>query len=124
MQADRDAPLLFGVFAWVMVASFALALYWTDVAAPWAFFSLPTRAWQLGVGALIAIGVLKLPRGAPGWLAQGSFWRTEYLPSQPFRKKRHRRPGMDIPGLAGRGHTARARRASSAEPAVSHWPGV
>jgi peptidoglycan/LPS O-acetylase OafA/YrhL len=58
----------------MVVASYALALYWTDVAAPWAFFSLPTRAWQLGVGALIAIGVLRLPSRAPGWLAQGTSW--------------------------------------------------
>ncbi len=58
----------------MVVASFALAVYWTDVAAPWAFFSLPTRAWQLGVGALIAIGVLRLPQRTPGWLAQATSW--------------------------------------------------
>jgi len=58
----------------MVVASFALALVWTDTAAPSAFFSLPTRAWQLGVGALIAIGVLRLPERAPGWLATASTW--------------------------------------------------
>ena len=57
-----------------MVASFALSLLWTDVAAPWAFFSLPTRAWELGVGALIAIGVLRLPGRTPGTLASGTTW--------------------------------------------------
>ncbi|MEX1296476.1 MAG: acyltransferase family protein [Candidatus Limnocylindrales bacterium] len=62
------------VVSLMVVASFALALYWTDIAAPWAFFSLPTRAWQLGAGALIAIGVLKLPRQTPGWLAQATSW--------------------------------------------------
>jgi len=51
---------------WLVVAaiigiSFGLAVVWTDLAAPWAFFSLPTRAWQLGVGALIAVGMLRRP---------------------------------------------------------------
>ena len=58
----------------VTVVSLALALVWTDIAAPWAFFSLPTRAWQLGMGALIAIGALRLPSQAPGWLATSVAW--------------------------------------------------
>ena len=48
----------------VALASLALSLVWTDQAAPWAFFSLPTRAWELAVGALIAVGVLRLPAPA------------------------------------------------------------
>src|SRR4029079_17575957 len=32
-------------------------------AAPWAFYALPTRAWQLGLGGLIAIA---LDRGVAG----------------------------------------------------------
>jgi peptidoglycan/LPS O-acetylase OafA/YrhL len=62
----------------MVVVSFGLALVWTDLAAPLAFFSLPTRAWQLGVGALIAVGLLRLPgrapRGVPAlcvWLGLG-----------------------------------------------------
>ena len=62
------------VIAIMVLASFVLALVWTDVAAPWAFFSLPTRAWQLGVGALMAIGVLRLPQRTPAWLATGATW--------------------------------------------------
>jgi peptidoglycan/LPS O-acetylase OafA/YrhL len=55
-----------GILVGVMIgASFALALVWTDLAAPWAFFSLPTRAWELGVGALIAVGLLRLPERTP-----------------------------------------------------------
>ncbi|MGD8194347.1 acyltransferase family protein [Herbiconiux sp. P18] len=39
----------------VMVAvSFAIGVYLTSAAQPWAFFSLPTRAWELGVGGLLA----------------------------------------------------------------------
>jgi peptidoglycan/LPS O-acetylase OafA/YrhL len=35
--------------------SFALALAWTRGSPPWAFFSLPTRAWELAVGGLVAL---------------------------------------------------------------------
>jgi peptidoglycan/LPS O-acetylase OafA/YrhL len=56
----------------VAICSLALSIVWTDTAAPWAFFSLPTRAWELAVGALIALDVLRLPRRAPGWLASAS----------------------------------------------------
>ena len=37
-------------------ASFALSVIVTGVQPPWAFYSLPTRAWQIAIGALIAIG--------------------------------------------------------------------
>ncbi|WP_424348240.1 acyltransferase family protein [Kocuria sp. CH-021] len=37
-----------------VVASFLLCLVSMSVSQPWAFFSLPTRAWELGVGALVA----------------------------------------------------------------------
>ncbi len=49
----------------VVVASFACSYVLTDVSAPWAFFSLPTRAWQLGAGGLVAIGIARwVPRRA------------------------------------------------------------
>jgi peptidoglycan/LPS O-acetylase OafA/YrhL len=62
------------VVSGVAIVSLALALVWTDIAAPWAFFSLPTRAWQLGVGALIAIGVLRLPGRTPPLVATSLTW--------------------------------------------------
>lgn len=40
----------------VAACSFLLSLGWTHSAPPWAFFSLPTRAWQLAVGGLLALG--------------------------------------------------------------------
>ncbi len=40
----------------VTIVSFAGAVWLTDWAAPWAFYSLPTRAWQLGLGGLLAVG--------------------------------------------------------------------
>jgi peptidoglycan/LPS O-acetylase OafA/YrhL len=53
----------------IAVASLGLSVVWTDIAAPWAFFSLPTRAWELAVGALIAIGALRMPARWPRSLA-------------------------------------------------------
>lgn len=61
----------------VGAASFLLSLRLTDASAPWAFFSLPTRAWELAIGALLAVGEARfgaLPAlGAStfGWLGLG-----------------------------------------------------
>jgi peptidoglycan/LPS O-acetylase OafA/YrhL len=43
------------VLALVAIVSFALSLVATRVVQPVAFFSLPTRAWQLAVGGLVAL---------------------------------------------------------------------
>lgn len=45
------------VLALVAVVSFALALVTTYVMPPIAYFSLPTRAWQLATGGLVALTV-------------------------------------------------------------------
>jgi len=37
----------------VTAVSFLFSLYLTQAAPIWAFYSLPTRAWELGVGALL-----------------------------------------------------------------------
>jgi len=50
------------VIAGVVAASLAASIWLTDVDQPWAFYSFPTRAWQLGLGGLLAV--------AAGWLAQ------------------------------------------------------
>ena len=57
--------LLIGV-----VASFALSIWLTDTSPARAFYLLPTRVWQLGVGGLLAlIGVMGTSRraGALAW---------------------------------------------------------
>ena len=41
-----------GIFL-ISAVSFLFSLYQTSVAPIWAFYSLPTRAWELGVGALL-----------------------------------------------------------------------
>lgn len=58
----------------LVAASFAANVILTDLAANWAFYSLPTRAWELGLGGLVAVaaGLLaRMPRNvmsAIGWL--------------------------------------------------------
>jgi peptidoglycan/LPS O-acetylase OafA/YrhL len=61
------------VIAAVIVASFALSIWLTSAAEPWAFFSLPTRAWELGLGAILAVGAGGLAR-LPAGLAVGAGW--------------------------------------------------
>ena len=43
------------VLALVAAVSFALSLAWTHSSPPWAFFSLPARAWELAAGGFIAL---------------------------------------------------------------------
>ncbi|WP_305782886.1 acyltransferase family protein [Symbioplanes lichenis] len=42
--------------------SFAISVWQTQASAGWAYFGIHTRAWELGVGALLALGAVKLPR--------------------------------------------------------------
>ena len=48
----------------VVIASLAGSLALTAVNGPWAFYSFPTRAWQLGLGGLLAVGA--------GWIDRRS----------------------------------------------------
>ena len=41
------------------IASFAISLVLTGVSQPWAFFSLPARAWELAIGGILAIVAAK-----------------------------------------------------------------
>jgi peptidoglycan/LPS O-acetylase OafA/YrhL len=45
-----------GALLAVCVGSFALSLWLTSTNQPWAFFLLPSRAWELGAGGLLALG--------------------------------------------------------------------
>ncbi|MFR9750827.1 acyltransferase family protein [Nocardia sp. 004] len=66
------------VLAVVVTLSFAVALHWTGTLPPWAFFSLPTRAWELAAGGMVALSVSvwsRLPKSVAsgaGWLGLGS----------------------------------------------------
>ena len=58
-DAGRRVAIAAGI---ISAVSFGLALWLTEANAPWAFFSLPTRAWELGLGAFLAIGGTQLAR--------------------------------------------------------------
>ena len=48
------------------VASLAFSVHELTRSAPWAYFGLPGRAWELLVGALLALFAVRVPR-AVGW---------------------------------------------------------
>ncbi len=52
----------------VAIASFALSIVWTETDAPLAFFLLPTRAWELAVGAGLALATARVAK-IPAWLS-------------------------------------------------------
>lgn len=59
----------YGVLA-ITLASFLFSLYLTSNSPIWAFYSLPTRAWELGAGALLLFLPKKIKlHGAYTWLA-------------------------------------------------------
>jgi len=57
----------------VLVASLAFAVVVTGIDAPWAFYSLPGRAWQLALGGLLAVGAARIAR-MPWPVAFGLGW--------------------------------------------------
>jgi peptidoglycan/LPS O-acetylase OafA/YrhL len=64
-SVGRSHRVLATVMASVTVASLVASVALTQVAAPWAFFAPVTRAWELGLGALVAVmaaGSLRLGR--------------------------------------------------------------
>ncbi|MEL4318997.1 acyltransferase family protein [Leifsonia sp. YIM 134122] len=60
----RSTRGLFAVIAVIVAASFVGGLVLTFTNPPWAFFSLPTRAWELGAGGLLAM----VMRTDPAWV--------------------------------------------------------
>ncbi|TGD83725.1 acyltransferase, partial [Mycolicibacterium sp. CH28] len=88
--ASSRRPYLI-VLGLVAAVSFALSLVITYVVPAMAFFSLPTRAWQLALGGLIALTALKWQRLSPhtaaiaGWTGLGMIvlacvWFTSTTP--------------------------------------------
>ena len=53
--APKSAAPYVLVLGLAAAASFTISLAWTDSWPSWAFFSLPTRAWELAVGGLVAL---------------------------------------------------------------------
>ncbi|WP_283133838.1 SGNH hydrolase domain-containing protein [Rhizohabitans arisaemae] len=50
----RLKAITFGVLA-ITAGSFALSLHWTATSEPLAYLASPSRAWQFGLGALVAL---------------------------------------------------------------------
>src|SRR6185503_12476729 len=61
------------VLAVTAAASFAVSLAWTDTWPSWAFFALPSRAWELAAGGLVALTVAAW-RQSPRWSAAVAGW--------------------------------------------------
>ncbi|GGJ82750.1 acyltransferase [Pilimelia anulata] len=53
---------LAAIVGWLATASFALGVVLTEAAPHWAYFSSATRAWELAVGVLLALGARRLAR--------------------------------------------------------------
>ena len=67
---------LAATLAMIIAASLAWSVVQTDSNPAWAFFSPLTRAWELAVGALLAIGeprLRQLPRALGPWLSWSGF---------------------------------------------------
>ena len=71
-RRHRNA-LLGLLLAAIVLVSFHYSVTVTTVDAPWAYFSLATRAWELGLGALVALGASQLAR-LPGSIALVGGW--------------------------------------------------
>ena len=84
------------LLAGLAILSYLAALVLTDAAPAWAFYSLPTRAWELALGGLLAVGAGGLGRlpnrvAVPiGWLGLGAILAAVVLIV----------PGTPYPGLA------------------------
>ncbi len=80
------------VLALVAAASLTAAVLCTRASPPWAFFSLPTRAWELAVGGLVALSIEQwrrlplLPAAIAGWggLALILLTCTQLGPATPY----------------------------------------
>jgi peptidoglycan/LPS O-acetylase OafA/YrhL len=127
----------------VLVAiSFAVAVWLTGVAPAWAFYSLPTRAWELGLGGLLAVTVAwqaRLPTGvvAPlGWLGVGAIVAAFVLiaPTTPYPGTAALLPALGSAGVILAGGRAATLGRVLANPALRflglisfslylvHWP--
>ena len=62
LRAFRSRAWVALVIGGLTVGSFVFGLWLTETFAPWAFYSLPSRLWELALGGLLA--------AAAGWLAR------------------------------------------------------
>src|SRR5262249_9586356 len=80
------------VLGLVGAAALAAAVAWARASPSWAFFSLPTRAWELAAGGLVALSIQQwrrlplLPATIVGWggLALIVLTCTQLGPHTPY----------------------------------------
>lgn len=90
-RTARTAPYVV-LLVVVTAASLTAAMIWTRTSPTWAFFSLPTRAWELGAGGLMALSIQQwrrlplLPAAIAGWggLALILLTCTQLGPHTPY----------------------------------------
>ncbi len=122
-----NAAALLGV---VTIASLMLSLWLTHANQPWAFFSLPTRAWELGAGGLVALAAptsRRLPRPAAAALGWGGlvvtigslFWIN---PNGPFPGTAALAPVLGTLAVLAAGE-ALSQRTASRPAVVASTPG-
>src|SRR5262249_29729764 len=116
--ATRAAPFAV-VLASVAAALLAASVLWTRTSPPWAFFSLPTRAWELAAGGLVALSIHHwrrlslLPAAVVGWggLALIALTCTQLGPRTPYPGTAALLPGLGTPLVIGGGRVPRPRGA-------------
>jgi peptidoglycan/LPS O-acetylase OafA/YrhL len=70
----REIRIRIGIaIAGIGISSFIFATYLVTKAGPWAFFSLPTRAWELALGGILAVLGTNLSK-TPRWIAAFLGW--------------------------------------------------
>jgi SGNH domain (fused to AT3 domains)/Acyltransferase family len=73
VAARRRHVLLTALLLIVVGVSLVLCVKDTNTSLPWAYFSLPTRAWELAIGALVAVNVARFGR-VPKGVAAAMTW--------------------------------------------------
>ena len=83
-RRHRNAVLTLALLV-IVAVSFQFSVTITGSDAPWAYFSLVTRAWELALGALVAVMAVhlaRLPRpvaSVGGWLALGALVAAAFV---------------------------------------------
>ena len=130
LRPDRTAAGL--VLGAVTVLSLFLSLWLTHADQPWAFFSLPARAWELGAGGLLALAAPATARMGPrpavvlGWaglaLTVGSMFVIS--PRTPFPGTAAVLPVLGTVAVLAAGEAVAAQRLERGPVRVLGQPGM